>query len=341
MHEIRLNEALGLMVLRGLHGLGPVTIGKVLDRFETLGSLMDAGKDACKGVLNARQFENIHQAHAVAAAHDAARRELDRADREGISVLTPHCPGYPERLAGIPDRPMLLYVRGDLAQTQRSVACVGTRNPSPFGKAVTERFVASLADGGWAVVSGLAVGIDTIAHEAALAHGLPTVAVIACGMDGLHDEHQRQLARRILDAGGALVCEQPFGTPAEPQHLIRRNRIQSGLSAGVVVMQAKRDGGTMQTARYALLQGRPLFAPMPPERFAHEEASQGLLLLTTGTGPELAMALGSREPFAGMMVERYRDRPVAIPIRGREDYPVVIERLEQESSPSAAPAPRP
>jgi DNA processing protein len=339
VQDIRLTEALGLMTLRGLHGLGPVTIGKVLDRFETIGALMDASQHDCKGTLNARQYANLRENGAVPAAYEAARRERERADRDGIQILTPRCPGYPERLAAVPERPMLLYVLGDLATTQRSVACVGTRYPTAFGKAVTERFVACLADGQWTVVSGLAEGIDDIAHEAALLHETPTVAVIACGMDMLYEERQRRLATRILDAGGAIVSEQPFGTAPEAGHLIRRNRIQSGLSAGVVVLQAKRDGGTMQTARYALIQGRPLFAPVPPERLAHEDASAGLILLTSGTGPDLVAALGAREPFAGMMAERFPDGPVAAAIRSRDDYPLVLERLEQEVGPSPAPVP--
>ena len=339
MHDIRLSEALGLMTLRGLHGLGPVTIGKLLGRFETFGALMDASQDDCKGTLNARQYAGLRQAGAVATAHEAALRERDRAVRDGIEILTPTCPGYPERLAGIPERPMLLYALGDLASTQRSVACVGTRHPTAFGRAVTERFVACLADGRWTVVSGLAEGIDDIAHEAALLHDIPTVAVIACGMDMLHDQRQRRLAERILDAGGALVSEQAFGTPVDKGPLIRRNRIQSGLSAGTVVLQATRSGGTMQTARYALIQGRPLFAPVPPPKLAHEEASAGLVLLTSGTGPDLVAAIEARDPFASMMAERFPDGPVATAIRSRDDYPAVLERLEQELGADLAATP--
>jgi DNA processing protein len=340
VHDVRLNDAIGLMVLRGLHGFGPVAVAKAIDRFDTIGALVEASQAECKGTLNSAQFAKLHERDALLAAHDAARREMDRAAKLGIVILTANDPGYPERLAAIPERPALLYVRGNLAAADRSVACVGTRFPTKFGRVVTERFVSCLADNGWGVVSGLADGIDHIAHEAALLNDLPTVAAIGAGHDML-DDRQTHLAERILEAGGAIVGEQPFGTVPDAGPLIRRNRIQSGLSAGVVVLQAKSSSGTMQTARYALIQGRPLFAPVPPPALAHEEVNQGLTLLTSGTGPELVAAIGATGPFAKMMAEQYADRPVASPIRSREDYPAVMERFEAELGQglSAAPAP--
>lgn len=243
-------------------------------------------------------------------------------------TLTPADAEYPSWLRLAQDRPPVVYVRGSLPPDRRCVACVGTRQPSPFGKAAARGISRFLAAHGWSIVSGLAVGVDTLCHEAALEAGGHTVAVLANGLDSVYPRQNTGLADRILDAGGALLSEQPPGTPALPKHLFRRNRIQSGMSAATVVMQTDLVGGTMHTARYTLLQGRLLIAPVPQGVHVTEAKSRGLVALTQRTGTDLARLLEAKEAYANLLIRKFADRPVAMSLTGREDYDRLLEALE-------------
>jgi len=235
---------------------------------------------------------------------------------------------YPPWLRTIPDRPPVVYVRGRLPRGLRCVACVGTRVPSSFGCAAARGVAGFLAARGWSVVSGLALGVDTIAHEAALAASGHTVAVLANGLDRVHPRQNEPLAARILAAGGALLSEQPPGTAALPRHLVARNRIQSGMSTATAVMQTDLVGGTMHTARYTLLQGRLLVAAVPAGSHAGEPKSRGLLALTQRTGTDLVRLLEARGSLAELLLREFADRPVAQQLRGRGDYDTLVAELE-------------
>ena len=242
--------------------------------------------------------------------------------------LAPKDSEYPSWLRAASDRPPVVYVRGRLPPDRRCVACVGTRQPSAFGKAAARGLSRFMAARGWSIVSGLAVGVDTLCHEAALEVGGHTVAVLANGLDSVYPRQNIGLAERILATGGALLSEQPPGTPALPKHLFRRNRIQSGMSAATVVMQTDLVGGTMHTARYTLLQGRLLIAPVPQGGHATEAKSRGLLALTQRTGTDLARLLEAKEDYARLLERKFADRPVAMPLTGREDYDQLLDALE-------------
>lgn len=248
-------------------------------------------------------------------------------------------PEYPSWLLAISDRPPVLYVRGKLPPDRRCVACVGTRVPSIFGQLVARRLAGFLAARGWSIISGLARGVDTICHEAALEAGGHTVAVLANGLDSVYPRQNAALADRILDSGGALLSEQPPGTPALPRHLTRRNRIQSGMSAATIVMQTDIVGGTMHTARYALLQGRLLVAPVPQGEHATVPKSRGLLALTQRTGTDLSRLLEAQGPFAELLQQRFAGQPVALPIAGRDDYDKLLVALERTLDSAATPHP--
>jgi DNA processing protein len=226
------------------------------------------------------------------------------------------------------DKPPVIYVRGSLPPDRRCVACVGTRQPTEFGRIAARRISRFLAAHGWSIVSGLAVGVDTICHEGALEAGGHTVAVLANGLDTVYPRQNTGLAERILAAGGALLSEQPLGTPALPKHLFRRNRIQSGMSAGTVVMQTDIVGGTMHTVRHTMLQGRLLFVPVPQAEHAAEDKSRGLLALTQRTGNDLARLLDAKESYARLLERKFADRSIAIPLSGREDYTRMLAVLE-------------
>ncbi|MDD5033839.1 MAG: DNA-processing protein DprA [Methylococcaceae bacterium] len=168
---------------------------------------------------------------------------------------------YPKALREIPDPPPLLFVDGEPAALQaRQLAVVGSRNPSPIGERMAGDFARALVQAGFAVTSGLALGIDGAAHRGALSGGGLTLAVAGTGLDQVYPRRHRFLAEQILDQGGALISEFPLGTPPQAGNFPRRNRIISGLSLGVLVVEAAARSGSLITARMALEQGREVFA---------------------------------------------------------------------------------
>ncbi|HEX77951.1 MAG TPA: DNA-protecting protein DprA [Dehalococcoidia bacterium] len=187
-------------------------------------------------------------------------KEMERLERYRVKVLTWRDEAYPTRLKEIYDRPPVLYVRGSLLpEDEWCVGVVGTRRTTLYGRQVTEEIVADLARNHITIVSGLARGIDAIAHRAALAAGGRTIAVFASGLDIVYPAEHAQLAREILEQG-ALVSDYPLGTRPKAENFPRRNRIMSGLSLGVLVVEAGEGSGALITARLALEQNREVFA---------------------------------------------------------------------------------
>jgi DNA processing protein len=194
-------------------------------------------------------------------ARRAAEGEWQLVAGQGATILSYHCAEYPERLREIYDPPPVLWVRGDVSLLKRpSIAVVGTRHPSPYGSGVAEMLARDLSVRRMLVVSGMARGIDTCAHKGALAARMPTVAVWGTGIDVIYPKENKKLAEEILATGGAIVSEVPAGTFPAPQNFPRRNRILSGLSVGVLVVEAAENSGTRVTARCAADQNRDLFA---------------------------------------------------------------------------------
>jgi DNA processing protein len=180
---------------------------------------------------------------------------------QGATILTRGCEAYPERLREIYDPPPVLWVRGDVSLLrQPSLAIVGTRHPSPYGAGVAEMLARDLSARRLLIVSGMARGIDTCAHKGALAARTPTIAVWGTGIDVIYPKENKKLAEEILARGGTIVSEMPMGTFPAPQNFPRRNRIISGLSIGVLVVEAGENSGTRVTARCAEEQNRDLFA---------------------------------------------------------------------------------
>lgn len=179
-----------------------------------------------------------------------------------MKIMTIRGGDIPKALRSIPSPPHTLYVLGDssILSAQPMVGIVGSRKVSMYGKAVTEQFASSLAGQGVVVVSGLAIGVDGIAHQASLHAGGRTIAVLPCGLDAIYPSSHRQLAEDILKKGGALISEYPVGTPPLKQHFIARNRLISGLSAALLVTEAAAKSGSLHTAQFALEQGRTVFA---------------------------------------------------------------------------------
>ncbi|OLB24569.1 MAG: DNA protecting protein DprA [Acidobacteriales bacterium 13_2_20CM_55_8] len=179
----------------------------------------------------------------------------------GVSLLVPDDPAYPPQLKQIYDPPLVLYVRGNAtAVSLPGIALVGTRHPTPYGMAMAERLACDLAARGLVILSGLARGVDTAGHRGAIATKGKTVAVFGTGIDIIYPKENTRLAEQILSSGGALLSEFPLSSFAAPQNFPIRNRIISGLSIGVLVVEAAEYSGTRITARCALEQNRDVFA---------------------------------------------------------------------------------
>ncbi len=186
--------------------------------------------------------------------------EMEKLARYRVQILTYHDTAYPARLKEIYDYPPLIYIRGSLLpEDEWCLAVVGTRRATVYGRQVTEEIVTDLARSKITIVSGLAKGIDSVAHRSALEAGGRTIAIFACGLDTVYPAENAELARRIMQQG-ALISDYPLGTRPKADNFPRRNRIMSGLSLGVLVIEADETSGAMITARLALEQNREVFA---------------------------------------------------------------------------------
>ncbi len=240
-----------------IQGLGPVRFGKLEARFGTLAEAWKAGQDdlAAAG-LDSGTLREIVEARPEIDP-DA---EMEKLQKHGVSAIHRRSPGYPAILAETYDPPSVLYIRGELAAVdQRAVAVVGTRGPTVYGKEMARRLAYDLAAAGVTVASGLARGIDGIAHQSALEAGGRTLAVIGGGLDSIYPPEHSPLARRITESG-AVISEYPIGMRPKAEHFPRRNRVISGLTLGVLVIEADMDSGAMITVKWALEQDREVFA---------------------------------------------------------------------------------
>jgi DNA protecting protein DprA len=211
-----------------------------------------------------------------------------------LTIIGAFDPEYPPALSTIPNAPAVIWVRGNLRTEQRNVAIVGTRHPTEFGKRIASLAATHSVSLGFGVVSGLALGVDAIAHEATLDAGGYTVAVLAGSLDTPQPQRNRSLAERILHSGGALICETlPDAIPAA-NTLVARNRIQSGLAVATIIAQSGIPGGTLHTARFAIEQDRRLIVPRPVGKRRTDPSNAGNLALTDPNGFDPAILKASR-----------------------------------------------
>ena len=251
-------EQLAWLALALTPGLGPK---RILDAVRALGSPSRAFELPLTELEGLRFPAEAAQFIFDGRARSAAVAEWGKVKEHGASIVCFGSEAYPERLSEIYDPPPVLWAMGDASLLKRpAIAVVGTRHPSPYGTGVAEMLSRDLAARRLLIVSGMARGIDSSAHKGALAARMPTLAVWGTGIDVVYPKENRKLAAEILEAGGAIVSELPMGTFPAPQNFPRRNRILSGLSVGVLVVEASENSGTRVTARCAADQNRDLFA---------------------------------------------------------------------------------
>ena len=246
------------LALRNLPGIGPLSGRRLVERFGDPAAVFRAAPEDWRTVerIGPAVCENLARGPDL----DAARRELAAVREAGARVIPIDDPGYPENLRRIHDAPLFLYVLGALEPGDaRAVAIVGSRNASSYGIKMATYLAAELARAGVVVVSGLAAGIAAAAHRGALSAGGRTVAVLGCGIDRVYPEANARLRGEIA-ASGAVVTEFAVGVTPAPENFPRRNRLISGMSLGVVVVEADMKSGSLITARNALEQGREVFA---------------------------------------------------------------------------------
>ena len=257
-----MTDKLPWLALKSIPGVGPVLFQRLLARFgnpaavfqarcEDLLAIKGVNRDLARDILGFRNWDRVEA-------------ELARLAAAGVEVLLQSDPRFPARLRQIPYPPPLLFLKGTLLpQDDLALALVGTRAASYYGLKTCRRLAGALAVRGVTVVSGLARGIDTAAHQGALENSGRTLAVLGCGLDVVYPPENQKLFEQIPEQG-ALISEFPLSTPPEAKNFPIRNRIISGLSLGVVVVEAGLKSGTSITVRYALDQGREVFAVPGP-----------------------------------------------------------------------------
>ena len=242
-------------------GIGPVRFKLLLDYFhEDVAAAWKAdSKELAQAGLDARTIDGFLKQRATSKP----QQELEKLERLRIRVMTLKDKDYPDLLKELVNAPPVLYIAGTFKKEEDRFALgvVGTRKVSSYGRQVTEQFARELSEGQVTVVSGLAHGIDTIAHTATLDAGGRTLAVLASGLDTIYPSDNLGLARRIVESGqGALITEFPLGIKPDGRNFPARNRIISGLSQGILVTEAPKQSGALITANFALEQGRDVFA---------------------------------------------------------------------------------
>jgi DNA processing protein len=239
-------------------GLGPSRIKKLVDHYGTAERVFHASLTELEATgMRAVSAQSI----ATGKSLELAQQECAKAIEGNARIIALGDPEYPPRLKEIYDPPVILFVKGSVeVLSQPGIAMVGTRHPTPYGSGMAERLSTDLVARGLVIISGLARGVDTASHRGAIATKGKTVAVLGTGIDVMYPKENTRLAEQMIALGGALITEFPVGTSPSPQNFPIRNRIISGMSAGVLVVEAAEYSGTRITSRLALEQNRDVYA---------------------------------------------------------------------------------
>ncbi|MBM4273227.1 MAG: DNA-protecting protein DprA [Deltaproteobacteria bacterium] len=349
-----MTEKLPWLALRRIPGVGLVLFHRLVQAFGSPAGVFQAAREdlrSIKGVSPA-----MAQAIVTFRDWDQVEAQISQLKALGAEMLTHSDPGFPARLKEIPYAPPLIFIRGTLEDEDAlAVALVGTRTPSYYGLKTCRRLAGALAARGVTVVSGLARGIDTAAHQGALENSGRTLAVLGCGLDVVYPPENKELYRKIPEQG-ALITEFPLGTPPEARNFPVRNRLISGLSLAVVVVEAGLRSGTSITVSYALEQGREVMAvpgaiDSPTSVGPHRLIQEGAKLVAAVEDilqelPGVKMVRPpAAEPAVGPLFSRATITAAAPPLRFPADdpllpllgsEPVQLEELVQTSRLPAA-----
>ena len=263
MGKLTFEQLVDLFLLLSIDKIGPSRIRSLLSKFKNFKNIFNASlselqeADGISQELGKRIKISYEKRNSLIPIVENQLIRLDKLNAKLISIWDNE---YPALLKKIYDPPILLYTKGSFSEKDNySIGAVGTRNPTNYGKIQTEKIISDLAQQGITIVSGMARGIDSIAHEAALKNGSRTIAVIGSGLDVIYPPENKNLYKKISE-NGVIISEFPLETKPDAPNFPRRNRIISGLSLGVIVFETAINGGAMQTARLALDQNREVFA---------------------------------------------------------------------------------
>lgn len=263
MSKLSFDQLTDLFLLLSTDGIGPGKIRNLLAKFRSTKNILSADYQSLMNVegISTNLAKRIRKAsHERNESEKFTEKELKKLEKLGGKIITIWDQEYPSILKKIYDPPILFYILGEFAESdQYSIAIVGTRQPTNYGKVHAEKISMDLAKQGITIISGMARGIDSIAHNSAIKSGGRTIAVIGSGLDVIYPAENRKLFEKITETG-VVVSEFTLGTKPDAQNFPRRNRIISGLSLGVIVIETATSGGAMQTAAFALDQNREVFA---------------------------------------------------------------------------------
>ncbi len=309
-----------LLTLSMLPGVGPATLKKVA----SVQGFEDLSNEALARVNSSLQ-KALSSPDAWSLASEQAEMQVAFAEKHESRIISPLDADYPALLAATKDDPFILYVRGALhTSVLRSVAIIGTREPTPHGEVITRRVTEYFVENQWSIVSGLALGCDGLAHKAALDSGGHTVAVLAHGLQMIAPSQHKKLAEDILESGGALISEYPFGQKVFPQQFVKRDRTQAGMAQGVVMIQSDIKGGSLHASRAALDYDRWLAVPLPTlvDRSNEEPKVMANLLIAEGEWVDKANLLKcTRERLSNILI-----------LRTKDDYPSMLSYLRPDTT---------
>lgn len=298
-----------LFALNRLKGVGPATLDKLV---AVPGFASASISDLAK--TNSKLSKALDRPGAWDEAIASVEVEMEACTRLGARIVCSLDDEYPQLLRQTPGRPFFLYVLGHWAEEPlRSIAVIGTRQPTEHGRLVAERLTDYFVEDRWSIVSGLALGCDALAHQRALAKNGHTIAVLAHGLHTIAPKQHHDLASQIVDQGGALVTEYGFGVEPFAHQFVKRDRIQAGLARGVVMIQSDHAGGSLHASRAAVEYQRLLAVPFPTERdTASKEKKIEANLTLSGNN------LIDKAALLQCAVEDLRQIFI---IRGKDDYP--------------------
>ncbi len=246
------------LALSFIKDIGPVTTKRLLAAFHSPEKILSASAKELKDVENIgdAKIKKIREFD----SWDVVEKEIRAIQRHGVKVIKFNDKQYPESLRNIEDAPVILYTKGNFTHEDRfAIAMVGSRKMTEYGKNTAYRLSQDLSSMGITIISGMAKGIDTVSHMGAINAGGRTIAVLGTGIDRCYPAENKELLKKIIDSG-CVVSEFPMGTPPNKENFPRRNRLISGLSIGVLIIEATIDSGSLITANYALEHGKEVFA---------------------------------------------------------------------------------